>query len=121
MRRKILPFILGGALSVAAVVPVAAAPPTTLTGGAVGLVNVIVQAVVQNVAVLSDNNFDDVINVEVNDSLNNLLRGANIQVLQDFLNNSLNNLDLDVIITDIRVVDGDIIVTVLGGDVIALR
>jgi hypothetical protein len=113
MRRKILPFILGGALSIAAIAPTAAAPPTTLTGGAIGLVNVVVQAVVQNIEILNNSEVD-VITVQIDDSLNNLLRGANIQILQDVLNNSLNNLDLDVTIQDIQVVNGDIVVNVLG-------
>ncbi len=118
MRRKILPFILGGALSVAALGPVAAAPPVGQFAGAAGLVNVIVQAVVQNIAILNDSNVD-VITIDVNNSLNNLLRNADIDVLTNFLNNSLNN--LNVTIQDIQVVNGDIVITLLSGDTIVLN
>ncbi len=118
MRRKILPFILGGALSVAALGPVAAAPPVGQFAGAAGLVNVIVQAVVQNIAILNDSEVN-VIRVDVNNSLNNLLRNADIDVLTNFLNNSLNN--LNVTIQDIQVVNGDIVITLLSGDTIVLN
>jgi hypothetical protein len=111
--RRLLPFVLAAGLSVAAVAPAAAAPPVGQFAGAAGLVNVIVQAVVQNINILNDSDVD-VITVDVNNSLNNLLRNADIDVLTNFLNNSLNNLSIDVEITDITVVGGNIIVTVLG-------
>jgi hypothetical protein len=111
--KRILPFVLAAGLSLAAVAPVGAQPPGGNFAGAVGLVNVIVQAVVQNVNILNDSDVD-VITVDVNNSLNNLLRNADIDVLTNFLNDSLNDLNIEVTITDITVVGGSIIVTVLG-------
>lgn len=111
--KRILPFVLAAALSVAAVAPAAAQPPAGNFAGAVGLVNVIVQAVVQNVDILNNSEVE-VITIDVNNSLNNLLRNADIDVLTNFLNNSLNDLNIDVTITDITVVGGSIIITVLG-------
>jgi hypothetical protein len=113
LMKRILPFVLAAGLSLAAVAPAAAAPPVGQFAGAAGLVNVIVQAVVQNVNILNDSDVD-VITIDVNNSLNNLLRNADIDVLTNFLNNSLNNLNVDVTITDITVVGGSIIITVLG-------
>ena len=110
--RRLLPFVLAAGLSVAAVAPAAAAPPVGQFAGAAGLVNVIVQAVVQNISVLNNLTANDVVEVNVNNSLNNLLRNSDIDVLTNFLNNSLN--DLNVEITDIQVVNGDIVITVLG-------
>ena len=110
--RRLLPFVLAAGLSVAAVAPAAAAPPVGQFAGAAGLVNVVVQAVVQNISVLNNLTAFDVVEVNVNNSLNNLLRNSDIDVLTNFLNNSLN--DLNVEITDIQVVNGDIVITVLG-------
>ena len=73
MRRKLLPLILGGALSIAAVAPAAAQTCTVDRGGAAGLVAAVVQANVCDVHIL-------------NNSLNNLLRNADIDV--NVLNNS---------------------------------
>ena len=104
MRRKFLPFILGGALSVAAIAPVAAAPPTAVTA-ANGLVNVVVQAVIDqvDVDVLNDalnNSLNDVIEVNIDDSLNN--------ALQNVLQNAriLNGLELTVEWSCPTLVDG---------------
>ena len=110
MRRKILPFILGGALAVAAVAPAAAGHHTTVQrGGAAGLVAAVVQ-----VAVTTDD-----INI-LNNSLNNLLRNADIDVLNNILNNSVNQNDILSNI-DIRIVDvlndNTVIVSVLSGGV----
>ena len=110
MRRKILPFILGGALSIAAIAPASAATCTVDRGGAAGLVAAVVQANVCDVHVL-------------NNSLNNLLRNADIDVLNNVLNNSpiLSNNDIDVEILEdgIQVLeDGTIIVNLLGGTVL---
>ena len=117
MRRKILPFILGGALSVAAVAPAAAAPSINSPVG--GLVNVIAQ--LENVL---NNNVVQVLNIDISDSLNNLLRNAfqnaDIDVLTNSLNNLLQNADIDVTVTDITVVGDSIVVTLLGGDTIVL-
>jgi len=102
MRRKILPFILGGALSIAAIGPTSAATCEIGRGGAAGLVAAVVQANVCDIQIL-------------NNSLNNLLRNADI----DVLNNILNNNDVDVTITDIQVLNGVVVsVTLLGGTVI---
>lgn len=102
MRRKLLPFLLAGALSIAAVAPAAAHPVTgqcnlpaaPQRGGAAGLV-ALVQAVVNaNVGVAA---CDIDVNV-LNNSLNNLLQNANINALNNILNNSpfLNGLTITV-------------------------
>jgi hypothetical protein len=108
MRRRILPLILGGALAVAAVTPAAAAR-SVQSGGAAGLVAAVVQ-----VAVTTDD-----VNI-ANHSLNNLLRNADIDVLNNILNNSVNqNTILSNI--DIRIVDvlndNTVIVSVLSGPI----
>ena len=110
MRRKLLPLILGGALSVAAVAPAAAARPDNVQlGGAAGLVAAVVQvaANVEDVEVL-------------NNSLNNLLRNADIDILNNVLNNSVNQNDILSNI-DIRIIDvlndNTVIVEVLSGGV----
>lgn len=116
MRRKILPFILGGALSIAAVAPAAAASINSPIGG---LVNAVVQ--VENLLndSLNDNTVN-VLNVTITDSLNRLLQNAfqhaDIDVLTNAVQNNLNNLDLDVdvTVTDITVVGDSIVITVLG-------
>ena len=115
MRRKILPFILGGALSIAAVAPAAASSHDVNNcniatdqrgGGAAALASLISAAVAADVAVPICN-----VSVELlNNSLNNLLQNADIDVLNNSLNNLLRNADIDV-----TVVDGDIIVDVLSG------
>ena len=112
MRRKILPFILGGALAVASVAPAAAAGHQTVNQDAVqrALIGVIVQAAAR-----------DVIEVELNDSLNNLLRGAdiNVNVLNISLSRVLQNVDVDV--SNITVVGDDLILNVAilsGGTVV---
>ena len=103
MRRKLLPLILGGALSLAAVAPASAQTTCEIDrGGAAGLVAAVVQANVCDVQIL-------------NNSLNNLLQNADIRVL----NNILNNNDVDVTITDVNVLNGVVVsVTLLGGTVI---
>ena len=105
MRRKILPLILGGALSVAAVAPAAANSHQTQVGGAGGLVAAVVQAQVRDVDVFVLNN-----------SLNNLLRNADI----DVLNNSpiLSNNDIEILEDGIQILEnGNIVVSVLSGGV----
>jgi hypothetical protein len=107
MRRKILPFILGGALSVAAIAPAAANHTAQhQLAGAGGLVAAVVQAQVRDVNVFVLNN-----------SLNNLLRAADIDV--DILNDSeiLSRFNIDI--EEIHILsDGSIQVVVLGGPVI---
>ena len=115
MRRKILPFILGGALSIAAIAPAAAAGHTVNNcdididqrgGGAAALAALVAAAVDADVAVPVCN-----VSVELlNNSLNNLLRNADIDVLNNSLNNLLRNADIDV-----TVIDGDVVVDVLSG------
>ena len=110
MRRKILPLVLGGALSVAAIAPAAAAPPDAVTFAG-GLVNVVVQNVLND-------SLNDV--VDASDSLNNalqnvaqnarILNGLEVRIV-DVLN------DLDVNVSDINITvleNGDVLVTVLG-------
>jgi hypothetical protein len=130
MRRKILPFILGGALSIAAVAPAAATghnggngdttcivEPQSNKGGAAGLAALIAAAV--NVQANVGANVCDVnINI-LNRSLNNLLRNADIDVLNNVLNNSLNNIlrNADIrVIRDVQVLnDSQIQVNLLSG------
>lgn len=94
--------------------PVAAQP----NQGAIqrALIGVVVQAVVQDIDVLTDSDVD-ILNVTLQNSLNNLLRDADIDVniIRDSLNNVLRN--VDVTIGDITVVDGDLIIQVLSGGV----
>lgn len=117
MRRKILPFILGGALSIAAVAPAAAdMHGTTCTvvdestgGGAAALASLI--GIAADVSVGA--NVCDVTVEVLNNSLNNLLRNANIEVLNNSLNNLLRNAD---IIDDVNVLnDSQIQVNLLSG------
>ena len=109
MRRKILPFILGGALSIAAVAPAAANSHTceVSRGGAAGLVAAVVQANVCEVHVL-------------NNSLNNLLRNADIRALNNILNNSPILSGNDVI-DDITIEGNQITVSLLGGPVLVFQ
>lgn len=110
MRRKILPFILGGAMAVATVAPAAAAHTDQLNvqrGGAAGLIAAVVQ-------VAANAETGDILTVTVNDSLNNLLQNADIDVniLRNVLNNALRDADIDVTITDIRLLStGDLAIT----------
>ncbi|MCA1560798.1 MAG: hypothetical protein LC804_11195 [Acidobacteria bacterium] len=121
MRRRIAPFILAGALSIAAVAPAAAAP--TIVGPIGGLVTVVAQLenVLNDVA---NNNQVDVLRVTISDSLNNLLQNAfqhaDIDVLTNAVQNNLNNLDVDIDISDITVVGDSIVITLLSGDQIVL-
>lgn len=107
MRRRILPFILGGALAVTAVAPAAASNHNTQSqvGGAAGVVAAVVQLQVNDVDVRVLNN-----------ALNNVLRDADIDLTINAANNILQNADIDVTVTDITVVDGDLIVMLLTGD-----
>lgn len=109
MRRRILPLILGGALSVAAVAPAAATHTTGIAHG--GLVNLVVQNVLNN-------SLNDVI--DINDSLNNALQNVlqNARILNNLevtIQNVLNNLNVTVTDVNIEVLDtGDIQIVVLG-------
>jgi hypothetical protein len=123
MRRKLLPLVLGGALSIAAVVPAAAAPPTAVTGAS-GLVNVVVQAVVDQIDVDALNNslnnlLQEGINVDIDDSLNNALQNVlqNARIANGLavtLENILNDLDVNVEDVTVTVADGGIVINVLG-------
>ena len=121
MRRKLLPFVLGGALSIAAVVPAAAAPNNTSVTNA--LIGVTVQAALENVDILN-NSLHDLVDVNVNDSLNNLLQNALQNADIDILNgvevrieNVLNNLNVNVSDVNVEIIDGDVVVTLLGGTI----
>ncbi|CAN5578519.1 hypothetical protein BH23CHL10_BH23CHL10_07850 [soil metagenome] len=117
MRRRILPFVLGGALSIAAIAPAAAAPSINSPVG--GLVNVIVQVEDS----LNDNTVQ-VLNVDISNSLNrllqNALQNADIDVLTNSLNNLLRNVDIDVTVTDITVVGDSIVGNLLSGPTLIL-
>jgi hypothetical protein len=110
MRRKILPFILGGALSIAAVAPAGAqSDPGCVAdvdrGGAAALVALVQANVLAGVNVCD-------INI-LNNSLNNLLRNADIHVLENILNNSP-ILSHNVIVAPIA---NGVQINVLGGGV----
>ena len=111
MRRRLLPLILGGALSIAAVAPAAAqSDPGCVAdvdrGGAAALIALVQANVLAGVNVCD-------INV-LNNSLNNLLQNADIHVLENILNNSpiLN----DFIISVGPILNG-VQINVLGGGV----
>ncbi len=114
MRRKILPFLLAGALSIAAVAPAAAQtgqcnlPAAPQRGGAAGLV-ALVQAVVNaNVGVAA-------CDIDVlNNSLNNLLQNANINALNNILNNSPFLNDLTITVSNVA---NGLQINVLGGGI----
>jgi len=114
MRRKILPFILGGALAVASVAPAAAAPPVN-AGGAAGLIAAVVQVAVD---VEDSLNFEEVRVITLEDSVNNALQNAfqnaDINVLNNAIQNILNRNDVDVTVQDITIVGDDLQITVLG-------
>ena len=129
MRRKmLLPLILGGTLSVAAVAPAAAAPPDAITA-ANGLVNVVVQAVIDQVDVdvlnnSLNNSLNDVVEVNINDSLNHALQNVlqNARILNGLtvtVENVLNDLNVNVSDIVVTVAEEGIVVNVLGGGGIA--
>jgi hypothetical protein len=105
MKRTLLPFMLAGALSIAAVTPVAAQTECDIDrSGAGGLVAAFV-------ALQACGNDVDILN----NSLNNLLRNADIRAL----NNILNNNDVEITITDVDILSPtQVQVNVLGGGVI---
>lgn len=104
MRRKFLPFVLAGALAAAVAAPAAASHTAQhQVAGAAGLVAAVIQAQVRDVNV-----------VVLNNSLNNLLRNADIDVLNDSEILSRFN----IVIQDIDIVDeSTIIVSVLSGGI----
>lgn len=112
MRRKILPFILGGALAIATVAPAAAAHNEQHQfARAGGLIAAVVQAQVSDVDV-----------VVLNNSLNNLLRDADIEVLKNFLNDSEVLSRFNITITDIQILnENQVQVNILGGGSIILE
>ena len=97
MKKRLLPFVLAGALTAAFAAPAAAQTNTCnlaipQRGGAAGLAALVAAAVNAQVGA-------GVCNVSVdllNNSINNLLRNADIDVLNNSLNNlsALNNLNL---------------------------
>ena len=115
MKKRLLPFVLAGALTVAFAAPAAAQTNNCdidipQKGGAAALAALVAAAVNAQVGV-------GICNVDVdllNNSLNNILRNADIDVLNNSLNNILRNAD---IIDDVTVtVSGNVIsVDVLSG------
>ncbi|MDP9245475.1 MAG: hypothetical protein M3O64_02380 [Chloroflexota bacterium] len=84
---------------------------TSTRGGAAGLVAAVVQAAA-NV---------NVCDVQIlNNSVNNLLQNADINVLQNILNNSPILNGLSITVTDINVLGGTTTITLLGGTVLTL-
>jgi len=112
MRRKLLPLILGGALSIAAVAPASAATNCDVDnrGGAAALVALVNANVGAGVNACQ-------IEVDIlNNSLNNLLRNARIHVLENILNNSpILNDSLNDLTINVENVANGIQITVLGG------
>ena len=100
MRRKILPLILGSALSIAAIAPAAASnhddPTCTVQNAGRGGAAALVALVNANLVLPIGANACDI--DILNNSLNNLLQNADIHVLENILNNSpiLNNWDVNV-------------------------
>jgi len=111
MRRKILSFVLGSTLAIAAVAPAAAAPSATGIANAQGLIAAAVSAIVQVDDTLNDN-VVNVLNIDVRRSLNNWFQHADINVVRDVLNNSLNS--WDITIQDITIVGDSVVINVLG-------
>jgi hypothetical protein len=87
MRRKFLSLIMGGALSIAAIAPAAAANPQCATTSGHGGAAALIALVNANVSGVGVNVCDIDVNV-LNNSLNNLLQNADIHVLENILNNS---------------------------------
>ena len=117
MRRKILSLIMGGALSIAAIAPAAAANPQCETTGGRGGAAALIALVNANVSGVGITLCDIDVNV-LNNSLNNLLRNADVDVLSNILNNSpiLNNSLNNLTITVTNVLNG-ININILGGGV----
>ncbi|MBA3586592.1 MAG: hypothetical protein H0W41_03030 [Chloroflexi bacterium] len=117
MRRKLLSLIMGGALSIAAIAPAAAANPQCETTSGRGGAAALIALVNANVSGVGINVCDIDVNV-LNNSLNNLLQNADIHVLENILNNSpfLNDVLNDLTITVTNVANG-IQVNVLGGGI----
>jgi hypothetical protein len=111
MKKRLLPFILAGALTAAFAGPVTASNHDVNTcdieqeaGGARALALLIAAAVDANVAVCN-------ISVELlNNSLNNILRNADIDILNNSLNNLLRNADIDVAVLN----NNQIVINVLS-------
>ena len=124
MKKRLLPFILAGALTAAFAAPAAATSHTCENlgapqrGGAAGLAALITAAV--NAQLQAGVNACD---IEIlNNSLNNLLQNVDVDVLNNvlnnspILNNSLNNLLQNVDIVDDVTISGNVItVDVLSG------
>lgn len=105
MKRRILPFILAGAVSAAVAAPVAAThTPTHVTNANNAVQNALVGLIVQA-------NVRDVVDINISDSLNNLLRNADIDV--NVLNNLLQNANIDVNVLSVTFAPetGDIVIT----------
>jgi len=117
MRRKILSLIMGGALSIAAIAPAAAANPQCETTGGRGGAAALIALVNANVSGVGITLCDIDVNV-LNNSLNNLLQNAKIHVLENILNNSpfLNDVLNDLTITVTNVANG-IQINILGGGI----
>ena len=108
MKRRLLPFILAGALSAVAVAPAAAQDcATTNRGGIPGIVALVAAQVQAGITICH-------VDVDVlNNSLNNLLQNAEI------LNNSpiLSSNDITVTVDDVL---NQVTISVLGGPVITV-
>jgi hypothetical protein len=108
MKTRLLPFVLAGALATAVVAPAAAQTECTTVGG--GGAAALIALVNANISGVGVNACEIDVNV-LNNSVNNLLRNADIHVLENILNNSpiLSGNDIDV-----NVIGNDIVISVLG-------
>ena len=122
MKKRLLPFVLAGALTAAFAAPAAATSHDNCDfafdggrGGAAALASLISVAVADAVDAGVQ-----VCNIDIlNNSLNNLLRNANIEVLNDSLNNLLRNSDIIDDVT-VNVLSGSIDVTLIDDSVIRI-
>ena len=118
MKKRLLPFVLAGALTAAFAAPASAATCSVdqadVGRGGTAAVAALIAAAVEAAVAAGVNACD--INI-ANDSLNNLLRNA------DILNNSLNNLLRNADIIDdvtVNVLSGTIDVTLVDDSVITI-
>ena len=111
MKKRLLPFVLAGALTAAFAAPAAATSHDTCDqvydggrGGVAALAGLIAAAV-GDVDVNAQ-----VCNIDIlNNSLNNLLQNADIDVLNNSLNNLLRNADIDVEVLSNSVITVDVL------------
>jgi hypothetical protein len=112
--KRLLPFVLAAGLIAGVAAPAAAQPNNRAIQTA--LVGVLAQVALDdvNVNILNNNTGLEIIAVDINDSLNNLLQNADIDVdvLNNSLNNVLRNVDVNIDIQDVTVVGDSLVIAV---------